>query len=75
LLRIDFRGDRRDECLAIDQLHGAPAMEQYIRRQNVAHFRHLLATVSDERERQRILKLLEEERRKQREAGDKTDPD
>jgi hypothetical protein len=55
------------------QLHGAPAMERFIRRQNVEHYRHLLETVTDENERERILRLLEEEKRKQQAAGDKTD--
>ena len=35
--------------------------DQFIRRQNIEHFRHLLETVTDENERRRILKLLEEE--------------
>jgi hypothetical protein len=50
-----------------------PAVERFIRRQNVEHYRHLLETVTDEKERERILKLLEEEREKQQAAGDKTD--
>jgi len=45
-------------------------MERFIRRQNVEHYRRLLETVTDESERHRILKLLEEERRKQLDAGD-----
>jgi len=36
-------------------------MTEYVRRQNVEHFRHFLKTVADENERRRILKLLEEE--------------
>jgi hypothetical protein len=48
-------------------------MERFIRRQNVEHYRHLLETVTDENERERILRLLEEEKRKQQAAGDKTD--
>jgi hypothetical protein len=48
-------------------------MERFIRRQNVEHYRHLLETVTDEKERERILKLLEEEKQKQQAAGDKTD--
>ena len=46
-------------------------MDRFIRRQNVEHYRRLLETITDEGERQRILKLLEEERRKQKDAGDK----
>jgi len=44
--------------------------DQFIRRQNIEHFRHLLETVTDENERRRILKLLEEEQQKQRHAGE-----
>ncbi len=43
---------------------------RFIRRENVKHYRHLLATVTDEAERQKILKLLAEEQAKQRAAGD-----
>ena len=43
-------------------------MEQFIRRQNIEHYRRLLETVRDEVERQRILKLLAEEQKKQAEA-------
>jgi|307.fasta_scaffold142214_1 hypothetical protein len=47
------------------------AMQSFVRRQNVAHFRHLLdEIVTDETERQRILALLAEERQKQIDAGD-----
>jgi hypothetical protein len=48
-------------------------MDRFIRRQNVEHYRHLLETVTDEKERERILKLLEEERQKQKDAGDTLD--
>jgi hypothetical protein len=48
-------------------------MDRFIRRQNVEHYRHLLETVTDEKERERILKLLEEERQKQKDAGDALD--
>ncbi|MGE5773364.1 MAG: hypothetical protein ACM3Z4_15300 [Hyphomicrobiales bacterium] len=43
---------------------------RFIRRENVKHYRLLLDTVTDEAERQKILKLLAEEREKQRAAGD-----
>ena len=45
-------------------------VERFIRRQNVAHYRKLLETVTDEKERERILKLLNEEQQKQKDAGD-----
>ncbi|MGE5166791.1 MAG: hypothetical protein ACM3IH_22555 [Sphingobacteriales bacterium] len=43
---------------------------RFIRRENVKHYRLLLDTLTDEAERQKILKLLAEEREKQRAAGD-----
>jgi hypothetical protein len=46
-------------------------MDSFIRRRNVARYRHLLdEIVTDEAERQRILNLLAEERKKQEDAGD-----
>jgi hypothetical protein len=43
---------------------------RFIRRENIKHYCLLLDTVTDEAERQKILKLLAEEREKQRAAGD-----
>lgn len=48
------------------------AMERFIRRKNIEHYRELLKTVTDEAERVRILELLAEEQEKQRDAGDST---
>lgn len=45
-------------------------MDRFIRRENIKHYLELLKTATDERERQRIQKLLDEERKKQRDAGD-----
>ena len=46
-------------------------MESFVKRKNVQHFRHRLdEIITDENERQRILKLLAEEKQKQRDAGD-----
>ncbi len=45
-------------------------MERFIRRENIRHYRDLLQRVTDENERRRIVKLLEEEQRKQADAGD-----
>jgi hypothetical protein len=45
-------------------------MERFVRRENVRHYRDLLKKVTDETERRRIVKLLEEEQHKQRDAGD-----
>jgi hypothetical protein len=45
-------------------------MDRFIRRENVKHFRELLKTAKDEAERQRLLKLLAEEKQKQKDAGD-----
>jgi hypothetical protein len=47
------------------------AMDRFIRRENVKHYRELLKKVKDEAERQKILKLLAEEQQKQKDAGDK----
>ena len=49
------------------------AVDRFIRRENVRHFRELLKAAKDEAERQRILKLLAEEQQKQKDAGDKID--
>jgi hypothetical protein len=46
-------------------------VDRFIRRENVKHFQELLKTAKDEAERQRLLKLLAEERQKQKDAGDK----
>ncbi len=48
-------------------------MEKFIRRRNVEHYERLLAITTDEVERERIRKLLAEERQKQIESGDKLD--
>jgi hypothetical protein len=49
-------------------------MERFVRRQNLLRYRQLLEAVADEDERQRILRLLEEEKQKQKDAGDKDSP-
>jgi hypothetical protein len=46
---------------------------RFIRRENVKHYRQLLGQTTDEAERQRIMKLLAEEEKKQRDAGDSAD--
>jgi hypothetical protein len=48
-------------------------MERFIRRQNVERYKRLLEAATDETERERIRKLLQEEQEKQRNAGDKPD--
>ena len=45
-------------------------MDRFIRRENVKHYQDLLTTVKEEAERQQVLKLLAEERQKQKDAGD-----
>ena len=45
-------------------------MERFIRCQNVERYRRLLERVTDEPDRQTILKLLAQEQQKQRDAGD-----
>jgi hypothetical protein len=45
-------------------------VERFIRRQNVEHYRRLLQRVTEESDRQTILKLLAEEEKKQKDARD-----
>jgi len=51
-------------------MNGDPNMDQFIRTQNVEHYRRLLERVIEESARQTILNLLDEEKKKQRDAGD-----
>jgi hypothetical protein len=44
---------------------------RFIRRENVKHYRQLLEQTTNDAERQRIMRLLAEEEKKQRDAGDK----
>ena len=46
-------------------------MEKFVRRQNIEHYLQLCATTTDDGECQTIINLLAEERKKQRDAGDK----
>jgi hypothetical protein len=48
-------------------------MERFVRRENIKHYQELRNSVKDEAERQRILKLLVEERQKQKDAGDEVE--
>jgi hypothetical protein len=45
-------------------------MDQFVRSQNVERYRRLLERVTGETDRQQIINLLAEERRKQKDAGD-----
>ena len=47
-----------------------PSVAHFIRRENVKNYRQLLETLTDEAERQKILKVLAEEVKKQKAAGD-----
>jgi hypothetical protein len=46
-------------------------VDRFIRRHNIENYCRLLVSVTDETERQTILKLLAEERQKQKDAGDR----
>ena len=46
-------------------------MLRFVRRENVKNYRHLLEQTTDAAGRQRIMKLLAEEEKKQRDADDK----
>jgi hypothetical protein len=48
-------------------------MDRFIRRENIKHYRALLREQKSDSERKRIQDLLDEELRKQREAGDEVD--
>ncbi len=48
-------------------------MERFIRSENIRRYRDLLKRTTDEAERRRVLKLLDEELQKHREAGDNPD--
>ena len=45
-------------------------MERFVRRENIKHLRDMLERTTDENERRRIQRLLDEELQKQRDAGD-----
>ena len=45
-------------------------VERFIRRQNVEHYRRLQERMTEESDRQTILKLLTEEQKKQKDAHD-----
>jgi hypothetical protein len=45
-------------------------VERFVRRENIRHFRDLLRDAKSDSERRRIQMLLDEELRKQRQAGD-----
>jgi hypothetical protein len=47
-------------------------MENFVRRENVKHLREMLERATDETQRRRIQRLLDEEQRKQKEASDET---
>jgi hypothetical protein len=48
-------------------------MERFVRKENVKHYRDLLRSARSETERQRIQVLLDEELKKQTEAGDQAE--
>jgi len=49
-------------------------MERFIRRENIRRYLALLERTTTEVERQRLLKLIAEERQKQKDAGDPPEP-
>ena len=51
----------------------AHSMASNIRRENMKHYRLLLETVTDESERQKILKFLAEVEKKQQDADEPTE--
>ena len=55
---------------AKEDLSGLLSTDQFVRSQNVARYRRLLERVTEESDRQTIIKLLAEEQHKQKAAGD-----
>jgi hypothetical protein len=51
---------------------GVPIMDRFVRRENVKHYRDLLAHTKSDAERLRIQALLDEEVKKQKAGGDMT---
>jgi hypothetical protein len=51
------------------------AMQEFIRRANIAHYRKLLATPADEDQRRTLLRLLREEKAKTPPPKEKPDAD
>jgi len=45
-------------------------MDEFVRSQNIERYRRLLERVTDESDREQIINLLAEERKKQKDAGD-----
>ena len=45
-------------------------MESFVRRENIKHLREMLERTTDEAERRRIQRMLDEELQKQKNAGD-----
>jgi hypothetical protein len=45
-------------------------LDRFVRRENLKHYRLLLEQTVDDKERQRIMNLVAEEEKKQRDAGD-----
>ena len=73
-------GQNCSDCLfrlappASEGLRGSYATEanldQFVRSRNVERYRRLLERVTDESDREQIINLLAEERKKQKDAGD-----
>jgi len=49
---------------------GGSPVERFVRRENIKHLREMLERTTDETQRQRIEKLLDEELQKQKQADD-----
>jgi len=50
--------------------HGRKPMEEFVRRENVKHLREMLERSTDEIQRRKLQKLLDEELQKQKNATD-----
>ena len=70
MLRPPFPAGRSLQRRASGLLSTESNMDQFVRSQNVARYRRLLERVTEESDRQTIIKLLAEEQHKQKAAGD-----
>lgn len=72
---MDSTGRRKGRTNASDLGVLVRAMQEYIRRANIANYRKLLATTTDEQQRRTLLRLLREEKAKAPPPEERPDAD
>ena len=65
--------EQLNQLIAVGRSKDLP-MEQFIHRQNLAHFRKLLAQATDEAQRRMLLKLIAEEEGKDQKSLNRRQP-